>query len=241
MNHCIRILIDGTAYAFNDDDIGGALIFAPMYEGGIVPPFGNAWAEVDPAALSESDCIAAAAALRAASDPHASDTTDSTIRRAEAFIAGFEDDDTQEGIPELLADLRGLIGRRDAMRGAAALAMTALDMMANECTAANPGLALVFNRVIEETGATAALSQALAGGPDPWHLFEVECNGGDDSTGDLWRKYIVSAQSGSEQKAEELARAAVDDEAGDGWTVTNCKRLGAGCGDIFHRVCSFAG
>ena len=27
-------------------------------------------------------------------------------RRAERFIAGFEDDDTQEGIPALLADLR---------------------------------------------------------------------------------------------------------------------------------------
>lgn len=27
-------------------------------------------------------------------------------RRAESFIAGFEDDDTQEGIPSLLGDLR---------------------------------------------------------------------------------------------------------------------------------------
>lgn len=27
-------------------------------------------------------------------------------RRAEIFIAGFEDDDTQEGIPALLGDLR---------------------------------------------------------------------------------------------------------------------------------------
>ncbi len=27
-------------------------------------------------------------------------------RRAEGFIAGFEDDDTQEGIPALLGDLR---------------------------------------------------------------------------------------------------------------------------------------
>ncbi len=27
-------------------------------------------------------------------------------RRAEAFVAGFEDDDTQEGVPALLGDIR---------------------------------------------------------------------------------------------------------------------------------------
>jgi hypothetical protein len=27
-------------------------------------------------------------------------------RRAETFVAGFEDDDTQEGVPALLGDLR---------------------------------------------------------------------------------------------------------------------------------------
>lgn len=30
-------------------------------------------------------------------------------RRAESFIAGFEDDDTQEGVPALLGDLRHAI------------------------------------------------------------------------------------------------------------------------------------
>lgn len=33
------------------------------------------------------------------------------LARAEAFVAGFEDDDTQEGIPELLRDLRAAQGK----------------------------------------------------------------------------------------------------------------------------------
>lgn len=33
------------------------------------------------------------------------------LDRAEAFIAGFEDDDTQEGIPEMLAAIRAAIAK----------------------------------------------------------------------------------------------------------------------------------
>lgn len=33
------------------------------------------------------------------------------LKRAEAFVSGFEDDDAQEGVPALLADLRAIIGR----------------------------------------------------------------------------------------------------------------------------------
>jgi len=37
-------------------------------------------------------------------------TAISLLKRAEAFISGFEDDDAQEGIRELLADLRTTLG-----------------------------------------------------------------------------------------------------------------------------------
>jgi hypothetical protein len=36
------------------------------------------------------------------------------LARAEAFIAGFEDDQAQEGIPELLADIRAALPRSNA-------------------------------------------------------------------------------------------------------------------------------
>ena len=37
------------------------------------------------------------------------------LRRAEAFIFGFEDDELQEGIPELLAALRAVQAMRDLL------------------------------------------------------------------------------------------------------------------------------
>lgn len=37
----------------------------------------------------------------------------STLKKAESFIAGFEDDPLQEGMSELLADLRAAIDRTE--------------------------------------------------------------------------------------------------------------------------------
>lgn len=48
-----------------------------------------------------------------------------------------------------------------SLQAAAEVALEALDMLANACTQENPGLASVFNRVIEETGVTALLTGAL--------------------------------------------------------------------------------
>lgn len=47
----------------------------------------------------------------------------------------------------------------------------------------------------------------MNGAPDPWHLFYVEA-ADDDGT----HAYLVSAQSGSQDKARELAEATVRDE-----------------------------
>lgn len=51
--------------------------------------------------------IGDALAGRPASPPSVADV----LARAEAFVAGFEDDDMQEGIPELLRDLRAAQGK----------------------------------------------------------------------------------------------------------------------------------
>jgi len=59
------------------------------------------WSEVDEpnsdAARANARVIAAAPCMLTALD------------RAEAFVAGFEDDDTQEGIPELLGAIRAAL------------------------------------------------------------------------------------------------------------------------------------
>lgn len=60
---------------------------------------------------------------------HLNDTTDALIG-AERFVSGFEDDETQEGIADILAGLRGAIRRErlrpyllDALKGLRAAAM----------------------------------------------------------------------------------------------------------------------
>lgn len=71
---------------------------------------------------------------------------------------------------------------------------------------------------------------------DAWHLFYIEATGGDDATGDKVRTFLVSADSGCERKAEEMARYAVDDFLPAGWTVTRSEYI-CYCGtDIFKEV-----
>lgn len=47
----------------------------------------------------------------------------------------------------------------------------------------------------------------MRGAPDPWHLFYIEASDADGT-----HAYLVSAQSGSQSKAQELAEATVRDE-----------------------------
>jgi hypothetical protein len=124
----------------------------------------------------------------------------------------------------------------DPARAAMESAVKAFDMLANECTHANPDLTRVFNRVIEETGCTLALSQALAGGPDPWHLFYIEASDADGV-----HAFIVSAQSGSQSKAQELAEAAVIDYPALGTkehpgSIGHVGTLGLTDSDVFESV-----
>lgn len=71
---------------------------------------------------------------------------------------------------------------------------------------------------------------------DPWHLFFVEATGGDETTGDLVKGFVISGQSGSELKAEELVRAALEDDLPEGWHVTHSRKLGMCDGDIYEQV-----
>lgn len=72
------------------------------------------------------------------------------------------------------------------------------------------------------------LCERLNDGP-MWHLFHVETAG---SSGRV-RGFVVSAESGSESKAQELAEAACLEESPAGWAVASCKSLE---GDVFLRV-----
>jgi hypothetical protein len=150
------------------------------------------------------------------------------IRRAEQFLSGFEDDDSQDGIGQLLADVRSVLRQRDATHDTIDLAIAALDRLADGED---------FNAVIEETGLTARLYEARrTSAPDPWHLFVIHIDEGDDVEGDRPGAFLVSAQSGSESKALELATAAVLDEAQDGATVTASECIGTVGIDVMQRI-----
>jgi hypothetical protein len=86
----------------------------------------------------------------------------------------------------------------------------------------------------------ARLEQAASGAqvipPDLWHLFYIEAHSDEEVAG-----YLASAQSGSEQKAEELARAALEDELPAGWDVTHSSHKGIVDRDIFERLWSAEG
>jgi hypothetical protein len=69
---------------------------------------------------------------------------------------------------------------------------------------------------------------------DPWHLFYIEAG---DTDGE--HAYIVSAQSGSEIKAQELAENAVLDEVGtadEPGSIEHTERLGCTDSDVFLSV-----
>jgi hypothetical protein len=72
---------------------------------------------------------------------------------------------------------------------------------------------------------------------DPWHLFYIEAEGGDDDR--CWH-WLVSAQSGSQEKAEELARAAVDDVIPEGMAVSHSHFVAIVDRDVFDE-CGAAG
>lgn len=67
---------------------------------------------------------------------------------------------------------------------------------------------------------------------DPWHLFYIVATGSKDRE---WR-YLVSAQSGSDQKAEELARAAVDDKCPQSMRVESSEYVCIVAEDMFIEL-----
>lgn len=115
--------------------------------------------------------------------PPAAQTT-LTMRRAAEFIEGFEDDQTQEGVADLLADLRAGIAHRDRMADALDVVLRALDRIAQgeDC-----------NSVIEETGATAIATEARrdhVASPLVEELgFSIHGPGGQDDGEDLQGRY----------------------------------------------------
>ena len=80
---------------------------------------------------------------------------------------------------------------RQELQWAAEIALEALDMLANACTDQHPGLAAVFNRVVEETGVTALLTAALDAKRMP--PSEVAAPG-PEQTEAVTRYYAVTGQ-----------------------------------------------
>lgn len=68
---------------------------------------------------------------------------------------------------------------------------------------------------------------------DPWHLFRIDASDADGVHG-----FIVSAQSASEAKAQELAEAAVLDDIGtedEPGTIDECIAIGTTDTDVFEH------
>ena len=220
-------------------------------------------------------------------------------QRCESFISGFEDDELQEGIPALLADLRAVTAgtyspadaRAPEMARAVSIRNTTnaagkpytevrvcmadlhltcdlvndrqirlVDSLARshgvslDCDEANAArVADVLRQPIESfspvnpahvnrAAPPVAWTPPVPGcQPEPddegapvWHLFRIEAEDEDGT-----HAFIVSAESGSESKAQELAEAAVlevigtDDEPA---AVSHCSRLGGTDSDVFERI-----
>lgn len=68
----------------------------------------------------------------------------------------------------------------------------------------------------------------------PWHLFYVEAEGHEEGDERCW-SWLVSAQSGSEEKAEELARNAVDDVIPESMAVSHSHFVCISDRDVFDE------
>jgi hypothetical protein len=66
---------------------------------------------------------------------------------------------------------------------------------------------------------------------DPWHLFCVFASG---PTG--FRTFLVTGQSESESKADELVRAAVDDFLPEGWLIVSSSKVCMAGRDIWQEM-----
>lgn len=71
-----------------------------------------------------------------------------------------------------------------------------------------------------------------------WHLFKLQATGGDDASGDLYADMLVSALSGSQSIAEDLARAAADDALPEGYSVTHSEFVCVCDRDVWQMVSS---
>lgn len=69
---------------------------------------------------------------------------------------------------------------------------------------------------------------------DPWHLFYVEAEGHEEGDERCWH-WLVSAQSASQAKAEELARAAVDDVIPESMHVSHSHFVCVADRDVFDE------
>lgn len=77
-------------------------------------------------------------------------------------------------------------------------------------------------------------------------LYAVECCGGDDITGDLWRFYVATGEAqpdlteASKARAQASAETRVRAEAGEAWRVTSARHLGDVTAPMLHHICEFA-
>lgn len=86
----------------------------------------------------------------------------------------------------------------------------------------------------------SARAQALLAGPPggarEWHLFHVEGDVGNDVDGDQPVAFLVSAESGSQDLAADLARAAVEDLLPEGATVDTPRFICVCDSDVLVQV-----
>lgn len=85
----------------------------------------------------------------------------------------------------------------------------------------------------ERSPAATPVRPDVSGG-DPWHLFYVEAQGAEEGDVRCWH-WLVSAQSASQIKAEELARAAVDDVIPESMYVSHAHFVCISDRDVFDE------
>lgn len=71
---------------------------------------------------------------------------------------------------------------------------------------------------------------------ETWHLFVVNCIGGDDITGDISKTFMVSGLAAASGKAEELVRAAITDQLPAGFTIVSADYHGTCQRDLFVEI-----
>lgn len=138
----------------------------------------------------------------------------------DAASGDYAADNQGRGHDDVSAEIEEWLGTREAPNVAGCIRQL-LD----------PGTAIKGLQVIDSAAKVGAHYAA------PWHLFYIEASDEDGT-----RAFMVSAQSGSQQKAQELAEASVAIEGSpdpgdeDPMTIDHTRHIGIVDRDVFERI-----